>query len=284
MRRKNNLSLSLTFDVEEWLSPEEHNFESRFNRNTEFSRLGCIKILDLLKSYNIKTTFFITGYFAEREPHILRMIDNAGHEIASHAYCHTNLTKQSEDNLKTNIERSSKILSGLVSQEIKGFRAPGCYINQDIIDILSELGYQYDSSIHPAIVPGHYYNWKYPLKPYFPSRDDLTRQDKRRLLEIPISVIPLIRLPISWWWMRNIGLWLTRFGTNINLLQNRNVILYFHAWEFVKLPHIKGLPLPLIKHCGDEFLDKLEKFISLYMDKFQFRPLKELAAEHLEDS
>lgn len=281
MWKKDNPRLFLTFDVEEWVLPEEYNFESELNGNTEFSRSGCIKILDLLKNDNIKATFFITGYFAEREPQTLRMIDNAGHEIASHAYYHNDLTKQNRDNLKTVIAHSSEILSGLVSQAIKGFRAPRFYINQDVLDILSELGYQYDSSIHPAVIPGHYYNWKYPLEPYFPSRDDLTRQDNRRLLEIPISVIPLIRLPISWWWMRNIGLWLTRFGTNINLLQGRDVTLYFHAWEFIKPPHIKGLPLHLKKDCGDVFLDKLRKFISLYVDRFQFGLLKELAAEHL---
>lgn len=280
MRGKNNLSLSLTFDVEEWPLPKEYNVASELNGNTKFSSSGCIKILDLLRNFNVKATFFVTGYFAERESQILRMIDDAGHEIGSHAYCHTDLTRQNKHDLKTIIAQSNEIISGLVSQEIKGFRAPRCYINQDILDILFELGYQYDSSVHPAIVPRHYYNWKCPLEPYFLSRDDLTRQDSRRLLEIPISVIPLIRLPISWWWMRNIGLWLTRLGTSINLHQNRNVILYFHTWEFVRLPNIKGLPYHLIKNCGGEFLDKLEKFISLYIDKFQFKPLKELAAEH----
>lgn len=284
MHKENKPSLFLTFDVEEWILPEYHNFESSLNRNTEFSSSGCIKILNLLKSYNVKATFFITGYFAEREPQILRMIDDAGHEIASHAYCHTDLTRQNKDDLKNIIAQSTEILSCIVSKDIKGFRAPWCYINQDIIEILSELDYQYDSSIHPAIVFGHYYNWKYPLEPYFLNRDDLTRQDRRKLLEIPISVIPLIRFPISWWWMRNIGLWLTHFGTDINLRYNRNVILYFHAWEFIKLPHIKGQPFHLIKDCGDVFLDRLEKFVGFYTDKFQFKPLKELATEYLIDS
>lgn len=279
--QKNRPSLFLTFDVEEWLLPEDYNFETELNRNTRFSSSGSINILDLLKVHNVKATFFITGYFAEREPQILKNIDEAGHEIASHGYCHTDLSRQNKDDLKNIIARSTGILSGLVSQEIKGFRAPWFYINQDIINILYELGYQYDSSIHPAIVPGHYYNWSYPLVPYFLNRNRSTSQNNGRILEIPISVIPLIRFPISWWWMRNIGLWLTRFGTDINLRKKRNVILYFHTWEFVKLPHIKGAPFHLIRGCGDAFLDRLEKFIGFYIDRFQFKPLKELAEGYL---
>ena len=78
MQEKKKPSLFLTFDVEEWLLPEDYRFESKLCRNTEFSSSGCINILNLLRTYNVKATFFITGYFAEREPQVLRMIDDAG--------------------------------------------------------------------------------------------------------------------------------------------------------------------------------------------------------------
>ena len=269
----NKPGIFLTFDVEQWLLPEDHNFTNELNGNTGFSSSGCANILDLLKRYDIKATFFITGYFAEREPQIVRMIDKAGHEVASHGYSHADLREYNKSDLKAEISRSTEVLSELVSHGIAGFRAPKCYVNQDIIAILAELGYCYDSSVHPAVVPGRYYNWSYPLNPYLPN-------GAGEVIEIPISVIPLIRFPISWWWMRNIGLWLTRFGTDINLRSNRNVIIYFHAWEFVELPFIKGQPLHLVKNCGEVFLNRLEKFIKFYVNKLPFRTLSELVKQY----
>lgn len=277
---KKSPRIFLTFDVEEWTLPKEYNLESEYNKNTEFARLGCIRILGLLKKYNIKATFFVSGYFAEREPQIIKLLANAGHEIASHAYTNNILTNYNQDDLRLIITQSTKYLSKLISETIKGFRAPRCYINNDIIDILDELGYQYDSSIHPGIVPGHYYNWKYPLSPYFFNKHNPSQKTGEGILEIPISVIPLIRFPISWWWMRNIGNWVTHLGAKINFKNNRDVVLYFHTWEYADLPHIKGLPFHLVRGCGNKFLEKLDKFINIYVNKFHFESLKVLSEEY----
>ena len=280
MISKNYPRIFLTFDVEEWTFLEKYNPRSKYNKNTEFSKQGCLKLLDLLKSYNIKATFFVTGHFAEREPQLIESLALMGHEVASHAHADINLTKIKKDDLRLVIAQSTDVLSKLASQKIKGFRAPGCRVNKDIIEILNELDYQYDSSVHPAIVPGRYYNWKYPLVPFFFSKYSSPKDMNKEILEIPLSVVPLIRFPISWWWMRNIGNWITYFGTWINLYQRRDVVLYFHSWEYAKLPHISGLPLHFVRGCGDQFLKNLEKFINVYINKFQFHPLEELARRY----
>lgn len=276
---KRSPQIFLTFDVEEWTLPKEYNIESKYNKNTEFARLGCIRISGLLKKYDIRATFFVTNYFAEREPQIVKLLVNAGHEVASHACTNTILADYNNEELSLMITQSTQFLSKLICEQVKGFRAPRCYINKDIIDILDELGYQYDSSIHPAIVPGHYYNWRYPLAPYFFNNYNSSKNMDKGILEIPISVIPLIRFPISWWWMRNIGNWVTHLGAKINFQNNRDVILYFHTWEYADLPYIKGLPYHLVRGCGNDFLEKLDKFINIYVNKFHFESLKVLSEE-----
>jgi peptidoglycan/xylan/chitin deacetylase (PgdA/CDA1 family) len=45
-------------------------------------------ILDLLKKENIKATFFVLGYNAERNPEILKRVYAEGHYIANHGYSH----------------------------------------------------------------------------------------------------------------------------------------------------------------------------------------------------
>ena len=267
--------LCLTFDVEEWVLPEEYGLESQHNRSVAFADEGCRALLELLRSYNIHATFFVTGYVAERAAGLVKALSDAGHEIASHTYTHIDLTKCKREELRSVIGKSAEILSGIIGRKIKGFRAPRLYINTEVIEVLMELGFQYDSSVHPAIVPGHYYRWRDSLVPYFFE----SPSSGARILEIPLSVIPLIRFPISWWWMRNIGSWLTRFGTDVHLRRNRDAVLYFHTWEYAHLPRVKGLPAHLVRGCGDAFSDSLRKFIERYTQSFSFTTLRELSDE-----
>lgn len=270
----------LTFDVEEWTLPQDYNLINDYCDNTEFSSVGCLKIIDLLKKSGIKATFFVTGYFAQAHPETVRAISKAGHEVASHAYRNTNLTVLDSEEVYEGIERTDRLLRELSDREILGFRAPRCYINKQVLRFLFKLGYQYDSSIHPAIVPNHYYNFNYPISPYFIKRSELEKGTSGIILEIPMSVIPIIRFPISWWWMRNISESLTYFGTDINLHRGRDVVLYFHAWEFENLPRFKEVPLHLTKKCGDEFLKIISRFINSYSQKTAFGMLKDMPGEY----
>lgn len=45
-------------------------------------------LLDLLKSYQVKATFFVLGSLAERYPELIKRIHNEGHEIGVHNYTH----------------------------------------------------------------------------------------------------------------------------------------------------------------------------------------------------
>ena len=81
----------LTIDVEDYyqvsafekqITPEEWpQFESRVNNNTE-------NILNILENYNIKATFFIVGWIAEKHPELIKEISRRGHEIGCHSYRH----------------------------------------------------------------------------------------------------------------------------------------------------------------------------------------------------
>lgn len=49
---------------------------------------GMPLLLDTYAQYNIKSTFFFTGYIAKLHPAIVKMIIAAGHEVASHGKSH----------------------------------------------------------------------------------------------------------------------------------------------------------------------------------------------------
>lgn len=281
LKEKKECRICLTFDTEELTLPEECGLGAMYNRATEFSREGVARLIKVMEEFDAKATFFTTGFFAEREPEAVKILDSYGHEIGCHGPNNTNLTKYTKENLSRHISDTTKLLSSLIRKEISGFRAPMYFINKDIIDIVYDQGYSYDSSVHPAIVPGRYYNYKLPLDPYFLRVNGVGKQSQKLLLELPIAVIPIIRFPISWWWMRNIGAWLTVSGTKINLMQKRDVILYFHPWEFADLPFINGLPRHYTHKCGTPFLQMIREFIKTFHRMHNFTTLKSLSREYL---
>ena len=96
----------------------------------------------------IEATFFIHGWIAERLPHLVREIHSRGHEVASHGCYHNLCSHQSPDHLKKDLTDSKKLLEDIISAPIYGYRAPSFAINADILKIIEDCAYVYDSSFN----------------------------------------------------------------------------------------------------------------------------------------
>ena len=113
-------------------------------------------ILEFLGELKIRATFFTLGSIARRQPRIIREIATAGHELASHSLEHRRLYCLPRAVAKEYIAASRKILEDTAGIQVRGFRAPEFSIlanSLDILDLIQEAGYQYDSSIYP--ISGH---------------------------------------------------------------------------------------------------------------------------------
>ncbi|MFH1642951.1 MAG: polysaccharide deacetylase family protein [Nanoarchaeota archaeon] len=265
----NKKAICLTFDTEEWSIVDDYCKNQKYADSTKVSADGIDNLLGLLDRHQIKSTFFITGFFAENEQATVKKIISKGHEIASHSYRDEDHSKFTKEETFYKINTTKQILEKITKRKISGFRTPRFSVNKHISGILKDLDFIYDSSVHPAIVPGYYYNFFKNTK----------IRKKKGLYEIPVSVIPLIRYPISWIWMRILGNWITNAGTRLNLMQNRPVILYFHSWEFTKLPKIKNVPAYVIKNSGEIFLSQLDNFINDFKD-YRFCKLIDILSDN----
>ncbi|MCP5004243.1 MAG: polysaccharide deacetylase family protein, partial [Planctomycetes bacterium] len=82
----------LTVDVEDYYQVSAFENRVRFEDwSSHESRVVCNtrKILEILsREGNIKGTFFILGWVAEKYPELVKDIDTDGHEIACHSYRH----------------------------------------------------------------------------------------------------------------------------------------------------------------------------------------------------
>ncbi|MBP3284166.1 MAG: polysaccharide deacetylase [Clostridia bacterium] len=112
------------------------------------------KILDILKEYQIKATFFLLGSNAETHPDLVKRIYEEGHTIGNHGYSHNNakLYASKEAFLKE-IHKTDEIIGtilGIKNYSCHIFRFPNgstarayCQEKQEAMKWLEEIGYDY---------------------------------------------------------------------------------------------------------------------------------------------
>jgi peptidoglycan/xylan/chitin deacetylase (PgdA/CDA1 family) len=163
---------------------------------------GMPLLLDLYAKYDIKATFFFTGYYAELFPEAVKMILPYGHEVGSHGYSHK--VDQAFDVLSLDeqikhLEKSKKILEDISGQQVVSFRAPAARVNKDTAIALKETGFLIDSSVSSqrfdmflSFGSLRKMNWiTAPRLPYFTAPDNLWKKGNGSIFEIPISALLL---------------------------------------------------------------------------------------------
>lgn len=86
------------------------------------------QIMDILDNYNIKATFFVIGYMAERHPEIVKRVYENGHSIGNHTYSHNyGYIYRNSRNFLNDIEKSNKTLKNILGEEFSTdiIRFPG---------------------------------------------------------------------------------------------------------------------------------------------------------------
>lgn len=100
------------------------------------------KVLDVLSEYNQKATFFLSGPWASHYKPIVSRIVQDGHEIASHGQEHVNLSQESKEAIKQNIQSAHDILVNLTGTIPQFFRPPNGDYDDLVVLTARELGYE----------------------------------------------------------------------------------------------------------------------------------------------
>ncbi len=246
-------TLLLTFDLEQFVTPEEKGMNLSRKELFSLSNQGLEKIHQILLETGTKATFFTTLEFAQQSP-LLKKIAEEGHEIALHGYDHnTHYTEMETNAAEEELKKAKEGLEKLFKTKIKGFRAPQMKILNNTI--LHNIGISYDSSLHPTYIPRYSNN-------FFKTRNIHT---SHQVKVIPVSVTPLIRLPFSWIWFRNFGLTYAKLCTKLTLLNQNYINIYFHPWDFAELNKepFKGKIFSLIlRNTGIKIAKELKNYIT----------------------
>ncbi|MDF1831585.1 MAG: DUF3473 domain-containing protein [Porticoccaceae bacterium] len=234
---------AMTVDVEDYYHVsafEKHicrttwnDFDCRVEANVE-------RILQLFDQKSVKGTFFTLGCVAERYPGMVRKIVKHGHELASHGWDHQRVTSQKPDCFKSDALKTRMLLEDISGQVVKGYRAASYSIGSENLwafDVLADAGYEYSSSI----VPIHHDHYGMPGAPRFSFR-----AANDRILEIPISTVPVMRRNINCGgggWFRFFPYRFTHWALKqVNEKEHQSCIFYFHPWEIDEgQPRIENL-------------------------------------------
>lgn len=82
------------------------------------------QILDILKHYNIKATFFIVGSQAAENPDLIQRIWEEGHELGNHTFTHPNLANVGEKRTLLELSTTQRVIESLTGHSTLLFRPP----------------------------------------------------------------------------------------------------------------------------------------------------------------
>lgn len=233
----------LTFDIEEWFHlldndttksiNEWNNFESRIN-------LGLNLIFKIIDSTNVKATFFVVGWLAQKHPELVKAISDRGFEVGSHTHLHQLAYEQDRQTFFNDVEKSIKTLEDITGNKVRSFRAPGFSItvkNKWAFEVLHELGIEIDASVFPA---GRAHGG---LPSYKEAKPSILKYNGIKLKEFPINTHYVFGKPLIF----SGGGYFRLLPYNVIKSWTTNsdyVMTYFHPRDFdYKQPIIPGLSL-----------------------------------------
>lgn len=128
--------------------PMEISYGDRFGKKVVFTfddgpnPAYTPKLLDLLKKYNIKATFFVLGQNVKRYPDIIRRIVNEGHTLGNHSYDHPAMTTLSNEEIKKQLALTQNAVNNALGYNypLRQFRPPYGDVNERVIRAASEAG------------------------------------------------------------------------------------------------------------------------------------------------
>jgi polysaccharide deacetylase family protein (PEP-CTERM system associated) len=273
---------ALTFDVEEYfhaeafagvLRPEEWpGLESRVVATTA-------RILNILDREQVRATFFVLGWVAERHPSLVREIASLGHEIGCHGYGHRMIQHLTRSEFERDVTRAKSALEDASGHAVIGYRAPTFSVMRETLwslAVLCEAGFRYDSSIFPIV----HDRYGIPDAPRFPHR--LKTLNGGDLIEFPMSTVLMLgrRVPVGGGgYFRITPYALTRRALRrINTSDRQPAMVYLHPWELdPQQPRLPVGPLTRFRHLVN--VGKTEARLVRLLGDFAFGPAAEVLAE-----
>jgi hypothetical protein len=271
------------------------------------------RFLDELDGVGARATFFMIGRDGRDAANrrAVREIAERGHEVANHSYTHPYAFRDLSRAAKhEEIRLGEEAIADIIGERPVGFRTPSGDIDQETLSILRERGYLYDSSVIPSPLMiwtfmlygklfikradynlGEFFSVLAPPWPYIPGPGKLYRDcepdgaDRPLLVEIPFSVLPVVRIPFYATLMRMLPHWV--FDLSVRLHGSRRPVLHM-LFHLIDLHDLAGTNLEAALRRTPGLAVPIERRRAFVAHAFERMsrgneavPLREIARDHL---
>lgn len=176
--------LSFDFDaMSSWIAGYRTMSPNALSRG-EFGRVGALRLLDLLRDYDLPATWFVPGHTVEAFPSVAGRIVADGHEVGHHGYCHEDPRTLELAEERAVMAKGTERIRALAGEPPCGYRCPSGSFSPNTLRLLVENGFLYDSSMMAD-----------DFSPYY------CRVDHRAPIDAPYDFgreVDLVEVPFSW--------------------------------------------------------------------------------------
>lgn len=100
------------------------------------------ELLKILRNYDVKTTFFLVGFWVDKYPDMVKRIDEEGHEIGNHSSKHPHMSQLSKEQIVEELTRTSEKIEAITNKKVTLFRPPFGDYNNRLVETSRGLGIQ----------------------------------------------------------------------------------------------------------------------------------------------
>jgi peptidoglycan-N-acetylglucosamine deacetylase len=266
------------------------------------------RVLAFLAARGLRITFFVVGQDAalEENRETLAAIAAAGHEIGNHSFQHDSwLHLYSETELEADLARAEEAIERSTGRRPAGFRGPGFSLSEATLAVLARRGYRYDASTLPTFLGplarayylrtaglteeqrrqrsalfGRFGEGLRPIRPY------RWRVGEERLVEMPVTTMPILRTPIHLSYLLYLdlispALGRLYFNTALRLCRLTRVqpSVLLHSLDFMGCDDTEALAFfPAMRRPSAWKLARLSEHLAALAERFEVMAL----GEHVE--
>ncbi|HEY8297476.1 MAG TPA: polysaccharide deacetylase family protein [Candidatus Baltobacteraceae bacterium] len=298
-------SLSLDLD-NEWSYLKIHG-DAAWTDYPSYLDVVVPRVLEFLARRDLKITFFVVGRdaAAPRNREALAQIARAGHELGNHSFSHEPwIAQASERDAYDELARAHEAIAQSTGQAPVGFRGPGFASSPQLLNALIRSGYRYDASDLATFI-GPLARWYYFRQSQLdaaqrleratlfgtfsdglrPNRAHVKYAPAGSIVEIPVTTMPIVRLPIHCSYLHYIDAFSPvaadrYFALAMSLCRAAGVrpSLLLHPLDFLGGDDVASLRFfPGMSRPSSEKLASIARFLDIYQKSLEIVPMREHA-------
>ena len=193
--------LSYDFDaVSTWLwSYDSWDQPTRHSRGVYGAEVAAPRLLDLHDKHDIPGTWFVPGHTIDSFPEICAEVWDRGYDIQHHGWSHTGpATFETKEDEEGDIKRAIDAIEDLTGRKPSGYRSPAWDFSAHTLDILQEVGIEWDSSSMASDFRPFYLNGGWSA----PEDDPYDWGEATDIVELPVSWQRDDWPPLTFTWSR----------------------------------------------------------------------------------